>query len=254
METLSLAITDGVALVRLEQPAVRNAISLRMADEMAAAFDALEADERVGAVVVTGEGRAFCAGADLAVLERADRDAFHHIYAAFLRVLDCPLPTIGAINGAAAGAGLNLALACDIRIATPRAKFITRFLDIGLHSGGGHTWMLQRAVGRERALAMLLCGEEPDGAQAAAIGLALRCVPEDELLDVCTAMATRAAEHPRALVKRTKATVDAVAALGHHADALAVETDAQMWSSQQPFFKERIGALRASMAAKGDGR
>jgi enoyl-CoA hydratase len=212
--------------------------------------------------VVTGAGGAFCAGADLAVLETAERTAYARIYAAFLRVARSPLPTVAAVNGAAAGAGMNLALACDIRLVSDRARFMPRFLDIGLHPGGGHTWLLQRAVGRERALALLLTGVEPRGAEAVEWGLALLCVDgADQLVPEATAMARRAAAHPRVLVERIKATVDAVAALDQLEAAVEMELDAQVWSAEQQHFRERVSAVRATIAgppttpptASGDG-
>ena len=110
-------------------------------------MDAFEADESVGAVVVTGTPPAFCAGANLGNLAEADGESLGRIYEGFLRVARSPLPTIAAVNGAAVGAGMNLALGCDVRIAARRARFDTRFMQLGLHPGGGHTWMLRRIAG-----------------------------------------------------------------------------------------------------------
>ncbi len=122
-----------------------------MCDETAAALDALEADDGVGALVVTGRGSAFCAGADLPHLGASQREGLLAIYEGFLRVARSPLPTIAAVNGAAVGAGMNLALAADVRIAGPHAVFDARFQKLGIHPGGGATWMLQRAVGPQAA-------------------------------------------------------------------------------------------------------
>ncbi len=129
---------------------------------------AAAADDGVGAIVVTGEDPAFCAGGDLGELAAADPATLHTVYAGFLAVAECPLPTIAAVNGAAVGAGLNLALACDLRLAGPRARFDARFLSLGLHPGGGYTWMAQRVLGPQGAAALTLFGEVVDAAEARA--------------------------------------------------------------------------------------
>ena len=116
-------------------------------------MDAFEADESVGAVVVTGTPPAFCAGANLGNLAEADGSSLGNVYEGFLRIARSPLPTLAAVNGAAVGAGMNLALGCDVRLAARRARFDTRFLQIGLHPGGGHTWMFRRIAGPQAAMA-----------------------------------------------------------------------------------------------------
>ena len=116
-DSVLVDIVDGVATVTLNEPDKRNAISLDMVDGISATFDALEADESVGAIVVTGAPPAFCAGADLSHLGASREEGLRHIYEAFLRLSRCPLPTLAAVNGAAVGAGLNMALSCDVRLA-----------------------------------------------------------------------------------------------------------------------------------------
>jgi enoyl-CoA hydratase len=239
---------DGVAVVTLNDPERRNILSLPMVDEIVAAFDALEADESVGAVVVTGAPPAFCAGADLGELgrggESGDGGNVTTVYDGFLRVARSTLPTVGAINGPAVGAGMNLALACDVRIAGESGRFDTRFLKLGLHPGGGHTWMLRRAVGPQAAAAMVLFGQVLGGQAAADAGLAWRCVADDALLDEARSLAAGAAGAPRELAIKAKETLRAVAALDDHDDAVAVELAAQRWSFGQPFFAERLAAMR----------
>jgi enoyl-CoA hydratase len=241
---------DGVAVVTLDDPDRRNAFTEPMVGQMVAAFAELEADEAVGAVVVTGAGSAFCGGADLGELQNAEPAELRRIYDGFLCVARCALPTVAAVNGAAVGAGLNLALCCDLRIVARSARLVPRFLEIGLHPGGGHTWMLVRAVGRERAFAMLL-GEELVGPAAVSAGLALRAVPQDQVVGEAVVLAARAAALPRELTMRVKRTLAEMEAVDVHEQAVEVELDAQAWSVAQPFFAERIAALRARVGRGG---
>ena len=242
--------THGVAVVTLDAPERRNAFDLEMCRQTAALFDAIEADESVHAVVVTGAGTAFCAGADLSHLGSSQREGLLAIYEGFLRVARCPLPTIAAVNGPAVGAGMNLALACDVRLAGESARFDTRFLQLGVHPGGGHTWMMRNAVGPQAAAAMVLLGEVLDGAEAERCGLAWRCVPDDELVDAAVAMARRAAAVPRELVVRTKATMAETATVIDHEAAVMRELDDQVWSVTQPAFVERLTALQQKITGR----
>jgi enoyl-CoA hydratase len=129
------------------------------------------------------------------------------IYDGFLRIRDSSLPTVAAVNGPAVGAGFNLALCCDVRIACPSARFDARFARIGLHPGGGHAWMLEREVGPQAAAAITLFGERVGGERAAELGLVWRCVPDDRLLDDAVGLASGAAELPRELSAAVKATL-----------------------------------------------
>jgi len=240
-----------VAVVTVNDPDRRNALTPAMNDEMVAAFDALEADPEVGAVVVTGAAPAFCAGADLSHLGASPSGpGLRGIYEGFLRVARTPLPTIAAVNGAAVGAGMNLALCCDLRVAGRRAKFDTRFLQLGLHPGGGHTWMLRRIMGPQGAATAVLFGEVLDGAEAERSGLVWRCVDDDALLDTAAALAAKAAAGPPALARRLKATLSTMAAVDTHEEAIDVELDAQLWSMAQPDFAERLAALRQKITTK----
>jgi enoyl-CoA hydratase len=245
-----LEITDGVAVVTLDDPRRRNALDLAICDEVAAVFDEIESRRDVGAVVVTGGGSAFCAGADLSHLKDSARDGLLAIYEGFMRVARTPLPTIAAVNGPAVGAGMNLALVCDVRIVAESARFDTRFLDLGVHPGGGHTWMLQRAAGREAAFATVVFGEVLTGHQIVASGLAWKCVPDADLLAAARALGARAANAPRELVLRTKRTIDDVASMQDHLGTMHRELDDQVWSVGQPAFRERLAALQARVSAR----
>lgn len=239
-----------VATLTLDEADRRNSLTLPMVHEIVQALDELEAREDVGALVVTGAGSAFCAGADLSHLGSSQEEGLRDIYEGFLRIGRSSLPTVAAVNGAAVGAGMNLALCCDVRVAARRARFDTRFLQLGLHPGGGHTWMLQRAVGPQAARAMVLFGQVLDGAAAERTGLVWSCVDDDRLLDAAADLATAAASAPRELSRRAKQTLDAVTALDRHDDAIDVELVAQVWSLGQPAFKERLAALQSQITSK----
>jgi enoyl-CoA hydratase len=247
----------AVGVVTLNDPARRNALSAQLVSEFIAAFDELEASPEVHAIVVTGAAPTFCAGAELSGLapdqnrpqSEAEREAgLRRVYSAFLRVSECALPTVAAVNGPAVGAGMNLALACDVRIASKQSRFDTRFLNLGLHPGGGHTFLLDRAVGPQTTSAMVLLGEVLSGEEAERRGLAWSCVEDADLLTESLTIARRATSVPRALLTRTKETLREVPALDRHADAVDLEIIAQTWSLGEPFFFERLAALRAQVS------
>ncbi len=257
MATVRSEVIDGVGLVTLDAPERRNAFDLTMCDEVAVVVDALEADESVGALVVTGAGSAFCAGADLSHLggssgdsDASPQDALLAVYEGFLRFARSPLPTVAAVNGAAVGAGMNLALACDVRLAGESARFDTRFLQLGIHPGGGHTWMMRHAVGEQATAAMVLFGEVLSGAEADRHGLAWRCVPDDELVSLALALAARAATVPRELLVRTKATIAHMADVVDHQTAVETELVDQVWSVTQPAFTDRLAKLQAKISGR----
>jgi enoyl-CoA hydratase len=250
MALVLLEIADGVATLTLNNPDERNTMTAPMVAEIVAAMDRIEGDSAIGALVVTGTAPAFCAGANLGNLAEADGESLGVIYEGFLRIARSPLPTIAAVNGAAVGAGMNLALGCDVRIAAKRAKFDTRFLQLGIHPGGGHTWMLRRIVGPQVTAATVLFGEVLDGAEAQRVGLAYRCVEDADLLSVAHEMAARAASAPRELVIETKKTLAAMADVQTHPEAVARELTPQLWSTRQPWFAERLAALQAKITKK----
>jgi enoyl-CoA hydratase len=241
---------DGVATITLNNPGERNTLTAGMVAEIVAAMDALEADTSVGAVVVTGAAPAFCAGANLGNLAEADSTSLGSIYEGFLRVARSPLPTIAAVNGPAVGAGMNLALGCDLRLAGRRAKFDTRFLQIGIHPGGGHTWMLRRQVGPQATFAAVVFGEVMDGAEAERVGLAHRCVDDDQLLAEARRLAGKAASAPRDLVIEVKRTIQAMAGIASHPEAVERELEPQLWSTRQPWFAQRLAELQRQIASK----
>jgi enoyl-CoA hydratase len=239
---------DRVAVVTVHDPDRRNALNLPLAAELAEAVRACEADDGVGAIVVTGAPPAFCAGADLTALGEAREQGLRDIYAGFLAVANCALPTVAAVNGAAVGAGLNLALACDVRLAGERAKFDARFLQLGIHPGGGMTWMLQRIVGPQQAAAMTLFSQVYDAKAALAAGLVLDVV--DDVVERAVQVAQSAAQAPRELVIATKRTMRATGATVAHADAVELELGPQLASIDSPAFAERLAELRRRISGR----
>lgn len=240
-------VTERVALVTVNDPDRRNAVTGVMSAQLRAAIQRAEADPGVHAVVVTGAGRAFCAGADLSALGVATEDGLLALYDGFMAVAQCALPTIAAVNGAAVGAGLNLALAADVRIAGPAALFDARFQKLGLHPGGGATWMLNRAVGPQVARAALLFGMRFDPEAAVRHGLAL-CVDDDPVTAAMT-LAAGPASAPRDVVLATKATMRATASPGsiegdQHEFAKRTELGPQAASVESPEFATRLAAAQ----------
>ena len=254
---VSLTVEAGTAWITLDGPERRNALDAQAARDLAAICDTIDADPATGVAVITGTGRAFCSGADTAILNgirtaSPDRayDGLDELYAGFRRFAGLKVPTVAAVNGAAVGAGMNMALGCDVRVAGASARFDTRFLTLGLHPGGGHTWMMRRVIGPQEAAAMVLFGEVADGAEAERIGLVHRCVPDGELLAITHAMAAKAADAPRELAITVKQTLRDMADVGTHEAAVDRELEPQVWSTQQPWFKERLARMQARISGR----
>lgn len=248
---ITLEVVDRVATITLNDPGRRNIVSNALNAAVIEGMDELEARDDVGAVVVTGAPPAFCAGADLADLQACrSEDDLRTIYAGFLRIAGSPLPTLAAVNGPAVGAGLNLALGCDVILAGASARFDTRFLKIGLHPGGGNTWRLRRITDLQTTMALVLFGEIVDGARAAEIGLAWRCVADDDLLPVARELAGRAASAPPELVRRIKQSIIAMDAVTDSDSAVDIEIAPQLWSTTQPAFMALIEGLRTQISSK----
>jgi enoyl-CoA hydratase len=227
-----------VAVIELTAPARRNALTLSSAAELVRAVDEADADPDVGAIVVHG-GAHFCAGADLGTLGDVRADpagaanyrAIGAIYDAFLRLGSAAVPTIAAVRGAAVGAGLNLALAADLRIVARDARLISGFGRIGLHPGGGHFALLARAGGREAAAAMGLCGDGVSGARAAEIGMAWQAVDDSDTMPVALGLARQPAADPelsRAMVASLRLQSEQPGL--SWAAAVQLERAPQMWS------------------------
>lgn len=246
-ELVHYTVADRVAVITVNDPDRRNAVTEAMSALLRDTVGRAESDPEAHAVVITGAGKAFCAGADLSALGAATDQGLERIYAGFMAVARCALPTIAAVNGAAVGAGLNLALAADVRIAGPAAVFDPRFQKLGIHPGGGATWMLHRAVGPQVARAALLFGMRFDAEEAVRHGLAL-CVADDPVA-AALELAAGPAAAPREVVLATKASMRATAVPGfidtdHHEAAKNIELPPQAASIESPEFAARLAAAR----------
>lgn len=243
MSEIQYQVDEHVALITLDAPDRRNALSVQMSRDLIDAVRRAEADRDVGAIVVTG-GRHFCAGAVRAVLADTGNDptedtAYQNletIYGAFTVLGSVAVPTIAAVRGAAVGAGLNLALATDLRIVSSTARLLSGFAQIGIHPGGGHFTLLQRVAGREAAAAMGLFGEEVGGARAAELGLAWQAVDDAEVETVALALARKAAADPP-LARRAVANFRAQTLPNTVSWPIAVDAErsAQMWSLRRRY-------------------
>lgn len=237
---------NGVGVITIDLPERRNSLTMPMSAELVEHVAACEQDDSINAIVVTGAPPAFCAGADLTALGEARGDGLRAIYAGFLAVANSTLPTIAAVNGAAVGAGLNLALACDVRLVGPKAKFDARFLQLGLHPGGGMTWMIQRLVGPQTAAAMTLFGQVLDADDAVTHGLAYG--KADDVVQAAVELATASVKAPRDLVVTTKQTLRTTATYDRHQDAVETELVAQVASMATPAFAELLAAMQARIS------
>jgi 2-(1,2-epoxy-1,2-dihydrophenyl)acetyl-CoA isomerase len=211
-ETIRVETAEGVSTITLNRPDSLNALNGPMRRDLLAALKAAGRDEAVRAVVITGAGRGFCSGADLrgGEGERHFRKVLTDEYNPLIRAIrDLPKPVIAAVNGVAAGAGVSLALACDLVYAAEEARFIQAFVKIGLVPDSGSTRTLVRALGRHRAAQLIFTGEPLGAAEAQAAGLVTRVVPSAELEATVRQAATRLAASPTRAVAYSKRLINA---------------------------------------------
>jgi 2-(1,2-epoxy-1,2-dihydrophenyl)acetyl-CoA isomerase len=243
---------DGaVATVRMNNPSKLNALSDTMTRELVAAASELKDDAGVRAIVLTGEGRGFCSGADLRGLEDRYRQGGHAApsdlldegYAKVVRLLaGSPKPVIAAVNGVAAGAGMALALACDLRVASDAATFSMAFVRIGLVPDSGASYLLPRIVGAANALELSLTGELIGAERALQIGLVNRLVPAGGLLVEAGALAAELAALPTVAMGLTKQLLRDAASLSLE-EAMALEAKVQDSASLTQDHREGVLAF-----------
>ena len=251
-----------VLLVTLNRPDVLNALVVEMRQSLVDAFNEAARDHEVGVVVLTGAGRGFCSGGDIPymkeVMEAGGRyEDFRPLVAAgrevALAIHRCGKPVIAAVNGAAAGGGMGLALMCDTRWASDKAKFAQSFARLGLHPDWGSLYTLPRLIGAARALELMWTGDLVDAAEALRIGLVTRVIPHDNLLPETLAFAERLARGPAVALAQIKRSV--WDSLGYDLEqSLAREIDAQetCWNTRDS--KEGVTAFLEKREAKFEGR
>ncbi|WP_375228012.1 enoyl-CoA hydratase-related protein [Roseobacter sp. S98] len=255
-QTLICTEQSGVATITLNRPDRMNALTTQMRAEVA--YAVTEAGKRARVVVLTGAGRAFCSGQDLGDrvgadsidLERTLRDE----YAPMLRAItECPVPTIAAVNGAAAGAGANLALAADVVIATESAYFLQAFSRIGLIPDAGGTWVLPRTMGGAKAMGAALFADRISARQADDWGMIWEAVADDAFEETWKSRAAYLAEGPTAAYAAIKKVIRG-SWDNSFEDQLALEARQQGNCGRSRDFKEGVLAFTEKRAAKFEGR
>jgi 2-(1,2-epoxy-1,2-dihydrophenyl)acetyl-CoA isomerase len=260
-ETVRLDTAEGVATLTLARPERLNSFTVRMHGEVQQALARVRADRAVRCLVLTGAGRGFCAGQDLA--DRAvDPDAeavdlgesIEHYYKPLVMALrTLEMPTIAAVNGVAAGAGANIALACDLVFAARSASFIQSFSKIGLVPDSGGTWWLPRLIGPARAMGLALTAEKLSAEQAQAWGLIWKCVDDEALMPSVIALAKQLAAGPTLGYVRTRQAMEAGESLTLGA-SLDLERDFQRELGHGADYREGVAAFMAKRAPVFRGR
>lgn len=255
-ETIRLEIDNGLAVLTLNRPDKMNALNTQMRAEIAEAVKRAGGEARV--LVMTGEGRAFCSGQDLTDrrnaaevdLERTLRDEYEPMLRA---IVECPIPVIAAVNGPAAGAGANVALAADVVIATHSAYFLQAFSRIGLIPDAGGTYTLPRTMGLAKAMGAALFAEKISAEQADAWGMIWEAVPDGEFEAVWNARARQLADGPTLSYRGIKQTMNA--SLGNTFDEqIALEAKTQGECGRSRDFTEGVMAFLEKRAPKFEGR
>ncbi len=209
-ETLLFTVEENVAVVTLNRPERRNAMNGVLNHELVTVFKQVAADETVRAVVVTGAGKGFCAGADLTLFQPipTPEQIYELILAHYQPMMtilqDMKKPVIAAVNGVAAGAGASLALSCDLRVMADDASLLMAFSNIALVPDAGATWLLARLIGYSRAYEIAIEGERVNAERCLDLGLTNKVVPANQLLEISMAWAKRLAQRPTLALGLTK--------------------------------------------------
>ncbi|MDO5646380.1 enoyl-CoA hydratase-related protein [Paracoccus sp. (in: a-proteobacteria)] len=253
-ETIDFTVNGGIATLTLNRPAVMNALSSQMRADITQALTNLP--DAVRCVVITGAGRAFCSGQDLTDAAAAADigGTLRREYEPMLRaIMDCPVPVIAAVNGVAAGAGANLALAADLVVATESASFVQAFTRIGLIPDAGGTWVIPRMVGAQRAMGMMMLADPVPARQAADWGMIWQVLADDDFADGVDRLAQRIAQGPTAALLSVRQAVRA--SFNNDLTAqLALEADLQSRAGASADFAEGVAAFLQKRPARFTGR
>ncbi len=247
MSTLIFEIKQQVAFISLYRPEVFNAFNREMALELQQTLDACATNEDVRAICLTGDGKAFCSGQDLseAVADNGldiNTIVQEHYNPIIEKLRNIPKPVIAAVNGVAAGAGANIALACDIVVAKESAAFIQAFSKIGLIPDSGGTFMLPRLVGFQRALALMMTGEKVMAADAEKMGMIFKAIPDELFFEETEKLVFQIAAMPTQALVYTKMALNE-SMNNNLSQQLAVEGRLQAKSADTADFKEGIAAF-----------
>ena len=262
-DDLRVETRDGVAVLTMNRPERLNALSRPMIDGAITALERCADDAAIGCIVLTGAGRGFCAGGDVAAMgdasalaeltleQKVDRQRAIQRFSGLLRAI--PKITIAAINGPCAGAGLGIALACDLRLAADSAKLTTAFAKVGFSGDFGITWPLVRTLGSAKALELLLLSDVLSAADALQLGLLNRVEPAVDLMTAAMEMAARIARGPRVAYRYMKQNVEAASVESYQA-VLDREAFTQCWTGSTADHREGVAAFIAKRAPQFGGR